>query len=59
MDKPKPPPPKPGEPGFIDMETESIGILGKYIRDNRELAAKQEAERLAKRLAKATKPPTS
>lgn len=41
------------------METESIGILGKYIRDNRELAAKQEAERLAKRLAKATKPPTS
>lgn len=56
---PKPPPPKPGEPGFIDLETESLGILGKYIRDNRELAAKQEAERLAKRLAKATKPPTS
>jgi hypothetical protein len=56
---PKPPPPKPGELGFIDTEIESLGILAKYVRDNKELAAKQEAERLAKRLGKAPKPPTS
>lgn len=41
------------------METKSIGILAKYIQDNKELAAKQEAERLAKRLAKPPKKPTS
>lgn len=59
MDQPKPPPPKPGEPGFFDTEFESLGILAKYIQDNKELAAKQEAERLAKRLAKTPKKPTS
>jgi hypothetical protein len=59
MDKPKPPLPKPGELGFIDTEMESLGILAKYIQDNKELAAKQEAERLTKRLAKPSKKPTS